>query len=117
VHGGSVGKTVRVIADLAEHVATMDRPNSREADDRGLGVVVEHGGEFGFERGDEIAHRGDDRDQPEGGNAKGVLDWRGLTQHLGASTAWRMARLHPALPRTSGSAAGSATMRSQLLSA
>jgi hypothetical protein len=38
-------------------------------------VLVEHGGEFGFERGDDRAHRGDDLDQPEGGN----LDWHGLS--------------------------------------
>jgi hypothetical protein len=108
---------VRVIADLAEHMATMDRPSSREADGGGLGVVVEYGGEFGFERGDDIAHRGDDLDQPEGGNAKGVLDWRGLTQHLGASTVWRMARLRRHCPARRGRLPVAPTMRSQLLSA
>ena len=83
-YGGSVGETVRVIAKLAEHSGAEDWTESGKAgDDWGLGVLVEHGGELGFERGDGLAHHGDDLNEPEGGNAQGMLDRSGLTQRLG----------------------------------
>jgi hypothetical protein len=48
-HRVSVGETVRVITEFAEHTSPEDGPEAGEAgDDPGLGVLVEHGGEFGF---------------------------------------------------------------------
>ena len=78
-HPSSIGKAVRVIAKLAEDAGAQDGSKAGEAgDDRRLGVLVKQGGEFGFERRDGLADRGDHLDQPKRRYAQGVLDGRGL---------------------------------------